>query len=90
MAIARSALIQLVEWFPRAQQRRLETRDRRSEAATRDGRAIDSQPSEQRRPTGQADHRTLMPDMRQCEPWRQAALRDTSQNDAGEIERLSR
>lgn len=90
MAIARIALIQLVEWFPRAQQRRLETHHRRLEAAARDDRAIDSQPSEHRRPTCQIAHRTLMPDMRQCEPWRQAALLDASQRDASEIERLSR
>ena len=86
----RSALIQLIEWCPRWQRRSSPTQ-RDVAASTQTDLAISDLPS---RPSGPATpkvHRSLQPEIRQAEPWRQAWLLDAdAQQDPARIERLTR
>ena len=90
MAFAKAALHQLFAWCPLNQQARLGIVDRRQEASSATDVALSNRPAEQRQSSGSVQ-RTVSADLRQCEPWRQSALRDAAaRNDVTRHDHLTR
>jgi hypothetical protein len=87
MAFAKATLQQLFSWCPLNQQSSPATVDRQQDIDA----AASNRPVKQHRQMGGDGQQTAMPDIRQCEPWRQSALLDAAtRNDASRHERLSR
>ena len=87
MAFAKATLQQLFSWCPLNQQANPAAADRQPDI---DASAGNRSVKQHRQMVGTAQP-TTMPDIRQCEPWRQSALIDaTTRNDATRHERLSR
>ena len=88
MAIAKTTLHHLFSWCPRSGQTRLDKRERHAQAEMNALPATGSQLTEH---IDAVVHRTLSPDLRQCEPWRQATLLDVAaRNDPERHKRLTR
>jgi hypothetical protein len=91
MPISRNALMQLVGWFPIGQplHRNVQWWCNHSTAAIEPEQT--RIPTSHRGPINDAITRTLMPDMRHCEPWRHSILLDAArQLDPSAINRLTR
>jgi hypothetical protein len=86
MAFAKATLQQLFSWCPLNQQAIPAVNRRQDIDAAAGNRLV-----KQHRQMGRTVQQTTMPDIRQCEPWRQSALLDAvTRNDANRNERLSR
>lgn len=85
MTFGKATLQSVVSWVPLRGQARI-THPERSIRADQSARPATG--SQLVVPPHQTVHLALAPDLRQCEPWRQAALHDASRRD--DVERLTR
>jgi hypothetical protein len=89
MASAKATLSQVFSWRPLGQRQLSITRQRQLVEDAADV-ARSSVPAE-RSHRSERDDAVAVPDLRQCEPWRMASLRDAAtRSDNARIDRLSR